>query len=229
MVDPCAYCGASVEEGAKVCGSCGQPLTTPEEKGAPKDAPAAPAPAPVRIPRPPGVRRAASPGARPAAAPGARPPGTAVKPHFNPIHRRVQDQLRDDTRKGSATLLVIAGINGLYGIFAVFILKFGPQQNLPDEAYSTVALIFAYALVFAGLNIWSRKKALPALLTGLVLFEGPLLAVMIHDPRSLLRSFFGMAFNVVVILILLKAISSALLQKKLAGARPPAPPEDPPT
>lgn len=231
----CSVCSAPLEVGAAFCASCGRPT-------APAAGPAGglhggiplgmQGGMPVGVPADPG-------------APMAPPPASA--PYQPAIGARyVDDHRKGKVAKASKMLLVLSVLFVIGGTIFGFmnkseadkardqIAQLDPSQTLVVEGKTytlpelqkeidrEVMMVFVInyflAVVMFGLFLWSRKAALPAMVTGLCVYIAVIVLSAAIEPKSLAQ---GVLIKIIAIVVLVSGIKAALQERdeRAGGAR----------
>ena len=119
---------------------------------------------------------------------------------------REQDKIDLEGKVNSArsSLFVLAGLMGVFGAIMIGLNK--------EESVALLVQYLVMAGIFLGLGFWSKQKPFAALLTGLIVFISMQLLLMIYDPKSV---FSGIIIKVVVIIYIVKGVSSARKVEKM--------------
>ena len=230
----CSVCSAPLEVGAAFCANCGRPT-----------APAAGQPGALHGGVPLGMQGGMPVGvpADPAAA-MAPPPAPSYQPAVGA--RYVQDHRQGKVAKASKMLLVLSILFVIGGtIFGLMnrseaekaraqIAQLDPSQTLTVEGKTytipelqkeidrEVMMVFVInyflAVVMFGLFLWSRKAALPAMVTGLCVYLAVIVLSAAIEPKSLMQ---GILIKIIAIVVLVSGIKAALQERdeRSGGAR----------
>lgn len=117
------------------------------------------------------------------------------------LEQRKGDYAKKEIKTARITLLVIAGLSFLFGIFVFF---------LNDDSASLIAS-GVIAIIYLGLAYWSQQKPLVALVLGLLVYLTNLVINAIIEPETIYR---GIIVKVLIIAFLAKGINSALQVRK---------------
>ena len=123
------------------------------------------------------------------------------------------DQLRQQVKKASCALLIVAIMQVLFG---VLILTSGMIPGVSDDrikpGLAVYLAVFGVGTIFFILYLWARRSPLPAAIVGLVLFITLHLMEAIANPAALCQ---GVILKAIVILVLAKAIQVGLKHRQL--------------
>lgn len=123
------------------------------------------------------------------------------------------DSLMRLARKQAAnTLFAVAVLLLISGLVTVFV--FGDDQGLSDEEKAAELVVFAgLSVTFAGLGFWALFMPIPPAIVGLVLFIGISIIQIAGSPQLAAG---GIALRILVVVVLIKAIITAIRASKLA-------------
>ena len=120
-------------------------------------------------------------------------------------------QLRKQAGNAAGALFVVAALHVAGGVLLYALVR-GNQAVEPGLARQVLILNIVLAAVYAGLGFWGRVSPLPAAIVGLVLFVSVMVVNAVLDPSSIVM---GIIVKVIVIVVLVKAISSGVKHKRL--------------
>jgi hypothetical protein len=111
-------------------------------------------------------------------------------------------QLKKKVKSAKNTLIAISVMSVIGGI--VFGIK--------AESYLVLGIMLVVAGIFFGLSVYCKKKPLPALLTGTLLYLTLLILDAFADPTTIYQ---GIIVKAIILVFLFKGISSANEAKNL--------------
>lgn len=130
---------------------------------------------------------------------------------------KYQQLMKEAKSQASTTLFIIAGLMLVCGTIGVFVL--GNQQNAaPEEMIVAVALVVGMAIVFAMLGTWALFQPTPPAIIGLIFFIGITILDFAEDPMAAAK---GIIFRIIMVILLIKAIGTAMKAREFAPARQP--------
>jgi len=108
------------------------------------------------------------------------------------------------------SLFIIAGVDAVFGLIMYFGAK-GQEDALPNLIAEMLIVS-----IFVALGLWARKKARPALITGLVVYVSLHLLNAVFEPMSIISGILLKIFIVIYLIKGIKAVSEAdQLRKEL--------------
>lgn len=92
-------------------------------------------------------------------------------------------------------------------------------KEIDREVMMVFAINYFLAVVMFGLFLWSRKAALPAMVTGLCVYIAVIALSAAIEPKSLMQ---GVLIKIIAIVVLVSGIKAALQERdeRSGGARP---------
>ena len=120
--------------------------------------------------------------------------------------------MKQAKKQASVTLFVVAALMMVCGSIAVAFL--GNQEGAaPEEIAIGVVLVIGMAAVFAGLGFWAMFMPVPPAIIGLVFFVGITVLDFVGDPAMAVK---GIFLRIIIIVMLVKAINTAVKASKVA-------------
>jgi len=109
-------------------------------------------------------------------------------------------------KSAGTTLYVLAGIFLLYSLGYFFV-------NRPENSATVILITYTIvAVIFLLLGIWSQKKPVASIISGMVLYVLIQLMAAIENPVNL---FSGIIFKIIIISYLIKGLASAMEAEKI--------------
>lgn len=109
-------------------------------------------------------------------------------------------------KSAGTTLYVLAGLSMLSGIIFFFI------YNGQAEATAELIAGAVIAIIYFLLALWSKKKPVAAIISGLVLFFLVWILTVIADPVNIVS---GIIFKIIILVYLIKGMKSAFEAERI--------------
>lgn len=116
------------------------------------------------------------------------------------------DFLSKKTESAATTLYVLAGLSFVIGVVYFFI------NSSSDNGSAILISYTAIAVIYLLLGVWSKKKPVASLISGMILYVLIELMGAVDNPANIFK---GIIIKIIIISYLIKGLTSALEAEKI--------------